>query len=85
MTFRTAMESKNFTIYQWDDPDYMLFEHNELGDECGGGLWFSGKELIDYDGVWMLPKEVYKLLIANGYSTEELGIDERDYESNSIS
>jgi hypothetical protein len=28
------------------------FEHAERGDECGGGLWFDGRVLVDYDGVF---------------------------------
>lgn len=69
-------ETKNFTFYRFDDPDYWYFEHNELGDECGGGLWFKDRELVDYDGVYMLPKEVAMKL-------KELGFDisyvENDY------
>lgn len=34
------------------------FEHSELGDECGGGLWFEGMTLVDYDGVYSLPEDV---------------------------
>ena len=74
---KAVTESKNFTIYQWDDPNYMFFEHNELGDECGGGLWFDRGILTDYDGVWMLPKEVAMAL-------KDIGLDvsyvEGDYD-----
>ncbi len=34
------------------------FEHNRFGDEVAGGLWFEDNELVDYDGVMILPKEV---------------------------
>jgi hypothetical protein len=52
---------------------YGYFEHEELGDEYGGGLWFdTDKELLDYDGVYDLPKSV-KTAIANlGYSTADM-------------
>lgn len=46
------------------------FEHNELGDECGGGLWFTDKELTDYDGVSVLPGEVEDALRNAGYTVE---------------
>lgn len=35
------------------------------------GLRFDGKELVDYDGVFELPKEVSSLLKENGYKAEE--------------
>ncbi len=31
------------------------------------GLWFEGKELTDYDGVFFLPREVAELLNEMGY------------------
>lgn len=37
---------------------YGYFEHEDFGDEAGGGLWFEGKELTDYDGMATLPKDV---------------------------
>lgn len=40
----------------------------EENDEFGGGLWFEGKELQGYDGVFELPSEVIIKL-------EELGYD----------
>ena len=48
-------------------PGRAYFEHNEYGDECGGGLWFDGSELDDYDGVGCLPRAV-------GRALRELGI-----------
>lgn len=50
-----------------DYREYGWFEHHEYGDECGGGLWFDGTELIDYDGVATLPKEVWDKLQELGY------------------
>lgn len=32
------------------------------------GLWFDGKELSDYDGVFFLPREVGEMLADAGYS-----------------
>jgi hypothetical protein len=31
------------------------------------GLWFDGKELVDYDGVFSLPREVAVMLTDAGY------------------
>jgi len=51
------------------------FEHNHLGDECGGGLWFevtdNVKTLVDYDGVFALPREVTAALESAGIKVEE--------------
>ena len=48
------------------------FEHNELGDNCAGELLFDGLRLIDYDGVFELPKEVIQALRDTGlYVGEE--------------
>lgn len=42
------------------------FEHDEHGDELGGGLWFDTTgaklELTDYDGVFCLPSRVIEAL-----------------------
>lgn len=37
-----------------------------------GGLWFKGKYLVDYDGVFSLPKCVESKLIELGYSLDNL-------------
>lgn len=53
----------NFTVEIFDEtPLRGYFEHNELGDNCAGGLLFDGLRLIDYDGVFELPKEVIQAL-----------------------
>ena len=53
----------NFTVEIFDEkPLRGYFEHNELGDNCTGELLFEGKDLIDYDGVFELPKEVIQIL-----------------------
>ena len=49
----------NFTVEIFDKtPLRGYFEHNELGDNCGGELLFDGLSLIDYDGVFELPTDV---------------------------
>ena len=53
----------NFTVEIFDEtPLRGYFEHNELGDNCAGELLFYGLSLIDYDGVFELPKEVVQAL-----------------------
>jgi hypothetical protein len=47
---RTQQGKFETVINPWDDFGY--FEHEDYGDEWGGGLWFEGKNLIDYDGVY---------------------------------
>ena len=48
----------NFTVEIFDEkPLRGYFEHNELFDLCAGELLFEGKDLIDYDGVFELPKK----------------------------
>lgn len=44
---------------------YGYFENIVTGS--GGGLWFEGRELIDYDGVFELPKAVVDALAGAGY------------------
>lgn len=50
---------------------YGYFEHKELGDQCGGGLWFTDSDLVDYDGVAELPMEVIVALREMGFTVEE--------------
>ena len=53
----------NFTVEIFDEkPLRGYFEHNELGDNCAGELLFDGHDLVDYDGVFELPKEVIQML-----------------------
>lgn len=37
----------------------------------GGGLWFEGAELIDYDGAFELPRRVIEALLAAGFTVDE--------------
>lgn len=65
--FDWKLTTKHYTIEVDTKAEYGYFEHNELGDESGGGLWFKGKELIDYDGVFELPREVCQILMSSGF------------------
>ena len=59
-----------FTI---TDPDegYVTWEvDGEVVAEIG--LWFNGKSVVDYDGVFELPKQLIEWLQSMGYTTEDL-------------
>jgi len=47
---------------------YGYFEHEDYGDECGGGLWFEDGSLVDYDGVACLPGDVARGLRDMGFT-----------------
>ena len=46
------------------------FEHDDEGE--GGGLWFIRKSLVDYDGVFVLPKGVKEAIVKLGFSVDEV-------------
>jgi hypothetical protein len=46
--------------------EYGYFDSVDHGE--GGGLWFEGNELYDYDGVDQLPKAVIDMLVGAGYN-----------------
>ena len=56
---------------------YGYFEHLMLGEDRAGGLWFDGKEIVDFDGVSELPKEVTGFLKENGYSGDSLNDEDQ--------
>ncbi len=62
--FNVKLGTQNFSVWIDTNKKYGFFEHDTLGDNCGGGLWFN-KELIlkDYDGVYDLPSEVKNVLV----------------------
>lgn len=70
--FTVILDTKNFEISIDPEAAYGYFEHNDLGDECGGGLWFTGNDLYDYDGVFKLPAEVAQALRDHGYKGDIL-------------
>jgi len=59
-----------------DDGDgwFELYDIESGGDEwyAEGGLWFDGKTLTDYDGVFALPKCIEDKLEELGYDLSEL-------------
>jgi hypothetical protein len=47
------------------------FEHEIYGEDAGGGLWFEGKNLVDYDGMAILPDEVIAGIRKLGYTVDK--------------
>ena len=54
------------------EKQYGYFEHNKYGDELSGGLWFENDNLVDFDGVMVLPKDVCKGIKILGYKCDTL-------------
>jgi hypothetical protein len=74
--FTTKIGTQNYTIEIDPKSLYGYFEHDTLGDESGGGLWFDKNfQLIDYDGVFFLPSEVKNILIQFGMIDKETADD----------
>lgn len=84
--FDVKLETSKFSVQVDTAAHYGYFEHNTLGDECGGGLWFdpqmsgspdgieidTGKlTLSDYDGAGELPMEVITALRGHGFVVDK--------------
>lgn len=63
-------ESEPWSVFIDADGRPMGFEHHEHGEEYGGGLWFDGDALRDYDGVYNLPKKVIAMCEALGFNMD---------------
>lgn len=82
--FTVMLETPNYTVKVDPAEKYGFFEHNTLGDEKAGSLWFDLHEsstpgdngrvldLIDYDGVFSLPKQVTLALRNAGFIVDEI-------------
>ena len=67
-------EKMEVTVGVSDEDEYGFFEIYDIasGGERfygEGGMWFKGKELIDYDGVFELSQHVIKKLKEWGFDT----------------
>ncbi len=69
--FDKRIQSGKFDIRVDSAAQYGYFEHDDLGEERGGGLWFEANDLIDYDGVAVLPKAVREGLRSLGFTVGE--------------
>jgi hypothetical protein len=75
----TTIKTANFEIFIDNATMAGWFEHERLGEDCAGGLWFEpwhkdgapALALIDYDGTPELPREVHVALKAAGYLVGE--------------
>lgn len=75
--FNKSFVYGKFDVKVDEKAKYGYFEHHEYGEDCGGGLWFertaSGKlELMDYDGVFELPRSVRNCLRENGFVVDDV-------------
>lgn len=77
--YSVVIKTANFEIKISPATMYGYFEHDHLGEECSGGLWFDtcqvaadqGLELFDCDGTPELPGEVKEALAQAGYIVGE--------------
>ena len=70
-------ETEKFTVGFVGKGGRGWFEHKQHGDEYGGGLWFDGLKLVDYDGIsGYLPKEVLDALQARGFDVQDMRPEE---------
>lgn len=70
--FTLVLDTKNFEVRVDPEAQYGYFEHHRYGDEQAGGLWFADKVLLDYDGVYELPKEIEDALSAAGFDLSDI-------------
>ena len=68
--FNKDLSTERYTVKIDTAEQYGYFENNNTG--TGGGLWFDGLRLSDYDGVFELPKQVYLILTNAGYNLEDI-------------
>jgi len=53
---------------------FEMFDTETSGENwyAEGGMWFTGNELTDYDGVFSLSKVILDILEENGYDVKEI-------------
>lgn len=68
--FNLDLSNEHYTIKIDTRAQYGYFENNKSG--TGGGIWFDGKTIVDYDGVFDLPKQVYERLYSAGFAMEAI-------------
>ncbi len=82
--FNKKIQVGQFEIQVDELARYGSFEHDQYGEELGGGLWFgfahdengdltsdARLHLEDYDGVYELPQHVWEGLEKLGYVVED--------------
>lgn len=73
--FTIKLQTKKFNIQIDPEEGFGYFEHEHFGDDLAGRLWFRNKTLIDYDGVFELPKEVVDALYEADYNVDYVSDD----------
>jgi len=72
--FDWRIKTRHFEINIDIDKCYGYFKHDEEGEDWGVGLWFSPiddtLELVDYGGMFELPREVESALKSFGVIIE---------------
>jgi hypothetical protein len=76
--FTETLESGSWLVKISPSTEYGYFANTEEGE--GGGLWFEGNELYDYDGVYELPKSMIAALLGAGYNLPWNFLGESDEE-----
>ena len=60
-------------VFTLTDPEEAYIQWEVDGEIVAEiGLWFNGKVLVDYDGVFELPEQLITWLNEMGYNTEEI-------------
>jgi len=65
------IQIKKFEIVINKNEEEGYFEHEDFGEELGGGLWFKNKELVDFDGTYSLPSDVAEGIIKLGFKVDK--------------
>ena len=78
-SFGTVKEQNNIklnvSITLWENRGcFEIYDIETEGEEwyAEGGLWFNGKDLTDYDGVFALPSCIEDKLTEMGYNLENI-------------
>jgi hypothetical protein len=63
-----------YDLIQDDDVDSDATDnwYDDDGGSVGIGLWFDGKTVTDYDGVFEIPKQAVEMLEENGYNCDDI-------------
>ena len=80
-----VITTENFEVRLKIDRTEGTFEHLTRGEDVGGELVFKSNfngddELVDYDGVYVLPQEVLEVLVAEGFEVADHFTDEEFYD-----
>lgn len=65
------IESGKYEVCMWREAGSNRGSFERITDGAGGGLWFEGNELVDYDGMMCLPQDVIKALRSLNYKVDK--------------